>query len=89
MIGSYVSRVEEACGSAKTKDYTVILKFNNREEAIRKALQRSTILREVRGMVAKASYDGKEFTVFMNGRIIFKSLKDRGELNSILENLLK
>ena len=89
MIESYVSRVEEACGSGTTKDYIVILKFNNREEAIRKALQRSTILREVRGMVAKASYDGKEFTVFMNGRIIFKSLKDRGELNSILENLLK
>jgi len=89
MIESYVSRVEEACGSGTTKDYIVILKFNNREEAIRKALERSTVLKEVRGTVAKADCDGKEFTVFMNGRIVFKSLKGREELDSILEKLLK
>jgi len=89
MIESYVSRVEEACGSTQTKDYIVILKFDKRDEATRKVLARSTILKEVPGIVVKADYRGVEFTVFRNGRIIFKSLKDRGELNSILENLLK
>jgi len=88
VIEEYVSRIEEACGAAKTKDYVVILKHEKREEALKKALEKSKILMEIRGVAVKASFNDKEFTIFMNGRLMFKSLRDREELNTILKELL-
>lgn len=88
MIEDYVSRIEEACGAAKTKDYVVILKHEKREEALKKALDRSRIITEVRGVAVKASFKDREFTLFMNGRLMFKSLRDREELNTLLMELL-
>ncbi|MBO3800696.1 MAG: hypothetical protein FGF52_06585 [Candidatus Brockarchaeota archaeon] len=89
MIEDYVSRIEEACGAAKTKDYVVILKHEKKEEALKKTLDKSRIITEVRGIAVKASFKDREFTVFMNGRLMFKSLKDREELNTILRELLE
>jgi len=89
MIESYIARVEEACGSAKTKDYIVILRFDKRNEAVNRVLKRVKVLREVKGVLVKASCNGTNFTMFMNGRIVFKSLKDREELDAVLEHLLK
>ncbi len=88
MIEEYVSRIEEACGAAKTKDYVVILKHDKREEALKKALGKSRIINEIRGVVVKAIFKDREFTAFMNGRLMFKSLRDREELNTILRELL-
>ena len=88
MIEEYVSRIEEACGAAKTKDYLVILKHDKREEALKKALGKSRIINEIRGVAVKAIFRDREFTVFMNGRLMFKSLRDREELNMILGELL-
>ncbi|MBO3769405.1 MAG: hypothetical protein JTT15_03255 [Candidatus Brockarchaeota archaeon] len=88
-VEEYVSRIEEACGTAKTKDYVVILKHEKREEALKKALDKSRIIAEIRGVAVKASFKDREFTLFMNGRLMFKSLKDREELNTILKELLE
>jgi len=88
VIEEYVSRIEEACGAAKTKDYVVILKHDKREEALKKALGKSRIINEIRGVVVKAIFKDREFTAFMNGRLMFKSLRDREELNTILRELL-
>lgn len=89
MVKEYVSRVEEACGASKTKDYVVILKHDKREDALKKVLEKSTVLAEVHGVAVKANFMGREFTAFVNGRLMFKSLKDRDELNTLLEELLK
>ncbi|MGC8832332.1 MAG: hypothetical protein ACP5PQ_07115 [Thermoproteota archaeon] len=89
MIEDYVSRIEEACGVSKTKDYVVMLKHDKREDALKKTLEKVKVLAEVRGVAVKASFMDKEFTVFMNGRLMFKSLKDREELNTILGKLLE
>jgi hypothetical protein len=89
MIQDYVSRIEEACGSSKTKDYIVILKQDKREEALKKALGKSRVLAEVHGMAVKASFMSREFTAFTNGRLMFKSLKDREELKTLLEELFE
>jgi hypothetical protein len=89
MIEDYVSRIEEACGAAKTKDYVIILKQDKREEALNKVLSKSRVITEIRGIAVKASLKDKEFTVFMNGRLMFKSLRDKEELNAILKELLE
>lgn len=89
MIDDYVGRIEEACGASKTKDYIVILKHGRKEDALKKILEKSKILSEIRGVAMKASFMGKEFTVFMNGRLMFKSLKDREELDLVLKALLE
>ncbi|MEM2584585.1 MAG: hypothetical protein QXU42_01700 [Thermoproteota archaeon] len=88
MIEDYVSRIEEACGVAKTKDYVVILKHEKRGEALKKVLDKSTIITEIRGVAVKANFKDREFTLFMNGRLMFKSLRDKEELNTLLMELL-
>jgi hypothetical protein len=89
MIQEYVSRIEEACGAGKTKDYIVILKHDKREDALRRILEKSRVLAEVHGVAVKASFKNREFTAFTNGRLMFKALKDRDELKTLLEELLK
>jgi len=89
VIEDYVSRIEEACGAAKTKDYLVILKHEKREEAMKKVLSKSRIIAEVRGVAVKAIFKDREFTLFMNGRLMFKSFRDRNELNLILKELFE
>lgn len=89
MMEDYISRIEEACGASSTKDYVVILKHDKREEAFKKVLGKSKILTEIRGIAIKASFMDREFTAFMNGRLMFKSLKDKGELNAILKELFE
>lgn len=89
MIEDYVSRIEEACGVSKTKDYVVILKHDKREDALKKIIEKIKVLAEVRGVAVKASFMNREFTVFMNGRLMFKSLRDKEELNNILGRLFE
>jgi hypothetical protein len=89
MIDDYVNRIEEACGASKTKDYVVMLKHDKRDDALKKILGKVRVLTEVRGVAVKASFMDREFTVFMNGRLMFKSLKDRGELDTILGKLFE
>ncbi len=89
MIQEYVGRIEEACGAGKTKDFIVLLKQDKREEALKKALEKSSVLAEVHGVAVKASFMGREFTAFTNGRLMFKSLRDRDELKTLLEELFK
>lgn len=89
MIEEYVSRIEEACGTAKMKDYVVILKHEKKEEALKKVLDKSKIITEVRGVAVKASFKDREFTLFMNGRLMFKSLSGKEELNVILKELFE
>jgi hypothetical protein len=89
VIQEYVSRIEEACGAAKTKDYIVILKQDRREEALKRVLEKSRVLAEVHGVAIKASFMGREFTAFTNGRLMFKSLRDRDELETLLDELFK
>lgn len=89
MSEEYVGRIEEACGASKTKDYLVMLKHEKREEALKKVLEKIKVLAEVRGVAIKASFMDREFTLFMNGKLMFKSLKDKEELNTILRRLFE
>ncbi|MGQ9479314.1 MAG: hypothetical protein ACUVQ0_04730 [Thermoproteota archaeon] len=87
MIEDYVSRIEEACGAGKTKDYVVIIKHDKKDEAVRMILDKVRVLTQIGKVAVKASFMNRELTVFMNGRLMFKSLKDRDELDSILRAL--
>lgn len=89
MSEKYVARIEEACGASETKDYVVVLKHEKREEALKNVLEKIKVLAEVRGVAVKASFMDREFTVFMNGKLMFKSLRGKEELNTILRRLFE
>jgi len=86
LLNKYVSRIEEACGEGR--DFIVILKYAQRDEAIKKILEKCIAQQTVLGVLIKGKYKGKEISVFRSGKLILKGIKDRNEAESILQELL-
>lgn len=88
MLKEYVSRIEEACGDGKERDFIVILKYAKREEAMEKILAKCKVDKTLSGVLVIGRYNDKEVSIFRTGRLILKGLKKRGEAENILNELL-
>jgi len=85
-IDDYVSRIEGTCGAEK--DVIVIFKYEKKDEAIAKILKRATVKNKIAGIILELTFQGQSFRVYSSGKAIFRSIKNREELNSILAGLL-
>ena len=85
-LDRYVSRIEEACG--ERGDYIVILRYDKQGEALKKILSRCEVERNISGIMIKAAYRGLSLTLFTTGKILLKGVKDRGEAERTLMELL-
>jgi len=85
-IDDYVSRVEGTCGSEK--DVIVVFKYEKKDEAIANILKRATVKNKIAGIILELTFQGQSFRVYSSGKAIFRSIKNREELNSILAGLL-
>ncbi len=85
-IDDYVSRVEGACGAEK--DVIVIFKYEKKDEAIANILKRATVKNKIAGIILELTFQGQSFRVYSSGKAIFRSIKNKEELNSILASLL-
>ncbi len=85
-IDDYVSRIEGTCGAEK--DVIVIFKYEKKDEAIAKILKRATVKNKIAGIILELTFQGQSFRVYSSGKAIFRSIKNREELNSILVSLL-
>ena len=85
-IEDYVARVEGTCGAEK--DVIVVFKFEKKEEAIAHILKKATIKNSLSGIIYELTFNGMSFRVYSSGKAIFRSIKNREELNSILAALL-
>ncbi|HTY76124.1 MAG TPA: hypothetical protein VMD05_11245 [Candidatus Nanoarchaeia archaeon] len=85
-VEDYVARTEGTCGAEK--DIIVIFKYEKKEEAIANILKKATLKNSLAGIIYELSFEGRSFRVYTSGKAIFRSIKDKEELNHILTALL-
>lgn len=86
-LENYVSRVEGTCG--KDKDVIVTFKYDKKDEAIKKILDKSAIKKSFARIVFELSFKDFSFRLYGSGKAIFRDLKDRDELDALLSELLQ
>jgi hypothetical protein len=85
-IDDYVARVEGTCG--EEKDVIVVFKYDRKEEALNNILKRATLKNSLSGIIFEMIFEGKSFRVYSSGKAIFRSIKNREELNNLLTALI-
>jgi hypothetical protein len=85
-IDDYVSRVEGTCGAEK--DVIVTFKFEKKDDAIRHMRERATQKSNLSGIIFELTFEDHTFRVYATGKAIFRSIKNREELNALLAALL-
>jgi ribonuclease HIII len=85
-VEDYVARIEGACG--EEKDVIVIFKYEKKDEAVKRILSKATLKNNLAGIIFELTFQGLSFRVYSSGKAIFRSIKSKEELNSILAALL-
>ena len=85
-IDDYVARTEGTCG--KEKDVIVIFKYDKKDEVAKRILAKSTLKKSIGGVIFELTFKDYSFRFYGSGKAIFRDLKDKEELNSLLTELL-
>lgn len=85
-LEDYVARVEGTCGAEK--DVIVIFKFEKKDEAISRIMKKATTKNVIAGIIFELTFQDISFRLYSSGKAIFRSIKNREELNKILAALL-
>jgi len=85
-LKKYVANIEEACG--EEKDIIVILKYESRDEAVQKILNKAKIVKSLAGIAYDINFDNKQMRLYKTGKLLMKKLKDKKEAEEILKQLL-
>lgn len=85
-IEDYVARIEGTCGAEK--DVIVIFKYDKKDEAIKQILKKAQLKNSIAGIIFEMGFHDYSFRLYSSGKAIFRSIKNREELNSILADIL-
>jgi TATA-box binding protein (TBP) (component of TFIID and TFIIIB) len=85
-LEEYVARVEGTCG--EEKDVIVTFKYEKRAEAMARILSRAEVKSSFSGIVYELTFKNLSFRLYPSGKAIFRSVRDREELNRTLAALL-
>ncbi len=85
-VEDFVARIEGTCGAEK--DVIITFKYDKKEEAISRILKKATLKSSLSGIIYELTFEGISFRVYSSGKAIFRSIKNRKELNRILSALL-
>jgi ribonuclease HIII len=85
-LDDFVTRVEGTCG--KEKDVIVIFKYDKKDEAIRKILEKATVKKSIAGIVFELTFRNYSLRLYGSGKAILRGLESKDELNDLLSALL-
>jgi hypothetical protein len=85
-LEDYVARIEGTCG--EEKDVIVVFKYDKKDEAIARILKKAQLKNTIAGIIFELTFQDTSFRVYSNGKAIFRSIKNKQELNNLLANLL-
>ena len=85
-LEDYVARVEGTCGAEK--DVIVFLKYDKKDEAIANILKKAQLNNKIAGIIFELTFQNFSFRLYTSGKAIFRSVKNREELNDLLSRLL-
>jgi hypothetical protein len=86
VIDDFVARIEGTCG--KQEDIIVTFKYNKKDEALKRILERATVAKSIARIVFDLTFRDYSFRLYGSGKAIFRDLKSKEELNSLLSDLL-
>jgi hypothetical protein len=85
-LEDYVSQIEGTCG--EEKDVIVVFKYDKKDEAITNILKKAKIKNAIAGIIFELTFQDITFRLYTSGKAIFRRIKNREDLNRILERLL-
>ena len=85
-VEDYVARIEGTCG--EEKDVIVVFKYDKKDEAIANILKKAKLKNTIAGIIFELTFQDTSFRLYTSGKAIFRSIKNREELNQILKTLL-
>jgi TATA-box binding protein (TBP) (component of TFIID and TFIIIB) len=85
-VEDYVARIEGTCG--EEKDVIVVFKYEKKDEAIAQILKKAQLKNAIAGIIFELTFQDKSFRLYSSGKAIFRSIKNREELNQTLKALL-
>ena len=85
-VEDYVARIEGACGAEK--DVIVTFKYQKKDEALASIFKRAELKRSIAGIIHEMQFKNYTFRVYSSGKAIFRSIRDKQELNDLLALLL-
>jgi hypothetical protein len=85
-VDDYVARIEGTCG--EEKDIIVVFKYDRKDEAIKRILARAQLKNTIAGIIMELAFQNASFRLYASGKAIFRSIKNKEELNKILASLL-
>jgi hypothetical protein len=85
-VDDYVARIEGACGAEK--DIIVTFKYEKKDEALATIFKRAELKHSIAGIIHEMTFQNHTFRVYSSGKAIFRSIKDKKELNDLLAALL-
>jgi len=85
-LEDYVARVEGTCGAEK--DVIVFFKYDKKDEAIANILKKAQLNNKIAGIIFELTFQNFSFRLYTSGKAIFRSVKNREELNDLLSRLL-
>ena len=85
-VEDFVARIEGTCG--EEKDVIVVFKYDKKDEAIANILKKAEVKNKIAGIIFELTFQNTSFRLYTSGKAIFRSIKNKQELNSLLANLL-
>jgi hypothetical protein len=85
-VEDYVARIEGTCG--EEKDIIVTFKYDKKDDAIARVMKRARLKKSIANIIFELTFEGFSFRLYPSGKAIFRSLRDKQELNRILAGLL-
>ena len=85
-VEDYVARIEGTCG--EEKDVIVVFKYDKKDEAIAQILKKAQLKNTIAGIIFELTFQDTSFRLYSSGKAIFRSIKNKQELNNLLTNLL-
>jgi TATA-box binding protein (TBP) (component of TFIID and TFIIIB) len=85
-IDDYVSRIEGTCGAES--DVIVVLKYEKKDEAIANILKKATLKNKIAGIIFELTFQDISFRLYSSGKAIFRGIKNKEDLNTLLARLL-
>ena len=85
-VDDYVARIEETCG--EEKHYVVTFKYGKRSEAVQKILKKANMKKSISRIIFELTFNNVSFRLYGTGKAIFRNLKNKGELQKVLADLL-
>jgi ribonuclease HIII len=83
----FVAHIEGTCG--KEQDVIVTFKFDKKDEALKRVLTKANVKKSIAGIVFELTFKKFSFRLYKSGKIIFRDLKNKEELNTLLSELLR